>query len=139
MRSAYLLDTNVISELMTDTPNSEVIQFLANVEESYLSVITLHELHYGLNLLPFGQRRNAITVHLKNLLLEYHDYILPITPNEAAQAADVRAKAKQQGKIVHLADALIASTASTHKLIVATRNVKDFENLDVEIVNPWNL
>ena len=51
---AYLLDTTVISEIMTSEPNQRVIDFLAHLKESYLSVITLHELQYGLQLLPEG-------------------------------------------------------------------------------------
>jgi len=62
MMKSYLLDTNVISELMTNSPNQNVIQFLAQIEESYLSVITLHELHYGLNLLPEGHRKKTLAV-----------------------------------------------------------------------------
>jgi predicted nucleic acid-binding protein len=65
---AYLLDTNVISEIMTTEPNQRVIDFLAQIKESYLSVIRLHELHYGLQLLPEGQRRNTIANKLQSLL-----------------------------------------------------------------------
>jgi predicted nucleic acid-binding protein len=119
---AYLLDTNVISEIMTTEPNQRVIDFLAHLKESYLSVITLHELYYGLQLLPEGQRRNTITSKLQNLLTHYNDYIIPINQAIALQAAVLRADAKQQGRIVHLADALIASTAKVNNWIVATRN-----------------
>jgi predicted nucleic acid-binding protein len=135
---SYLLDTNVISELMTNSPNQNVIRFLAQIEESYLSVITLHELHYGLNLLPEGQRKKTLAVQLETLLMEYSDYIIPLTPVETTQAAVLRATAKQQGYIVHLADALIASTAKVHNLVIATRNTKDFAQLGIELVNPWD-
>jgi toxin FitB len=138
MMKSYLLDTNVISELMTNSPNPNVIQFLAQIEESYLSVITLHELHYGLNLLPEGQRKKTLAVQLEMLLMEYSDYIIPLTPVEMTQAAILRATAKQQGYIVHLADALIASTAKVHNLVIATRNTKDFAQLGIELVNPWD-
>ena len=138
MMKSYLLDTNVISELMTHSPNRNVIHFLSQLEESYLSVIALHELHYGLNLLQEGQRKKTLAANLENLLIEYADYILPLTPNESTQAAILRAKAKQQGYIVHLADALIASTAKVHNLIMATRNIKDFEQLGIELINPWD-
>ena len=134
----YLLDTNVISELMTQSPNENVIQFLSQIEESYLSVIALHELHYGLNLLPDGRRKKTIARNLESLLLEYHDYIIPLGSIETMQAAILRATAKQQGYIVHLADALIASTAKVHNLVLATRNIKDFEQLGIELINPWN-
>ncbi|MCX7082526.1 MAG: type II toxin-antitoxin system VapC family toxin [Methylococcales bacterium] len=134
---AYLLDTNVISEIMTSVPNQRVIDFLAHLKESYLSVITLHELQYGLQLLPEGQRRNSIANKLQNLLTYYNDYIIPVNQAIALQAALLRADAKQEGRIVHLADALIASTARVNNWIVATRNTNDFIDSGVDIINPW--
>jgi len=134
---AYLLDTNVISEIMTAEPNQRVIDFLAHLKESYLSVITLHELHYGLQLLPEGQRRNTIANKLQNLLTYYNDYIIPVNQAIALQAALLRADAKQEGRIVHLADALIASTARVNNWVVATRNTNDFIDSGVDIINPW--
>ncbi len=136
---AYLLDTNVISEIMTTEPNQRVIDFLAQIKESYLSVITLHELHYGLQLLPEGQRRNTIANKLQSLLTHYIDYIIPVNQAIALQAAVLRADAKQEGRIVHLADALIASTAKVNNWIVATRNTNDFIDSGVEIIDPWTL
>jgi len=134
---AYLLDTNVISEIMTSEPNQRVIDFLAHLKESYLSVITLHELQYGLQLLPEGQRRNTIANKLQNLLTYYNDYIIPVNQAIALQAALLRADAKQEGRIVHLADALIASTARVNNWVVATRNTNDFIDSGVDIINPW--
>ena len=136
---AYLLDTNVISEIMTTEPNQRVIDFLAQIKESYLSVITLHELHYGLQILPEGQRRNTIANKLQSLLTHYNDYIIPVNQAIALQAAVLRADAKQEGRIVHLADALIASTAKVNNWIVATRNTNDFIDSGVEIIDPWTL
>ena len=136
---AYLLDTNVISEIMTTEPNQRVIDFLAQIKESYLSVITLHELHYGLQLLPERQRRNTIANKLQSLLTHYNDYIIPVNQAIALQAAVLRADAKQEGRIVHLADALIASTAKVNNWIVATRNTNDFIDSGVEIIDPWTL
>ena len=136
---AYLLDTNVISEIMTTEPNQRVIDFLAQIKESYLSVITLHELHYGLQLLPEGQRCNKIANKLQSLLTHYNDYIIPVNQAIALQAAVLRADAKQEGRIVHLADALIASTAKVNNWIVATRNTNDFIDSGVEIIDPWTL
>jgi predicted nucleic acid-binding protein len=134
----YLLDTNVVSEAMNNEPNENVLHFLATINDSYLSAITLHELQYGLNLLPEGQRKRKIANELKKLLSDYGDYIIPISEAEALQAAELRALAKQQGRVVHLADALIASTAKVHNLVVATRNTDDFIDLGVDIINPWN-
>lgn len=132
-----LLDTNVISELMTNSPNRNVVNFLSDLNDSHLSVITFHELQYGLNLLPEGQRKNALTANLQNLLVEYGDCIIPVTNDIATHAALLRSDAKLQGRVVHLADALIAGTAKLHNLVIATRNVKDFVSLGVDLVNPW--
>ncbi len=63
--------------------------------------------------------------------------ILPIRRSEAAQAALLRAQSRRLGRVLHLADALIAGTANAHGLAVATRNAGDFDYLDVAVINPW--
>jgi predicted nucleic acid-binding protein len=95
-------------------------------------------LQYGLQLLPEGQRRNSIANKLQNLLTYYNDYIIPVNQAIALQAALLRADAKQEGRIVHLADALIASTARVNNWIVATRNTNYFIDSGVDIINPWS-
>ena len=69
---------------------------------------------------------------------EYSDLVIPIDQSEAEQAAIFRVQAKQQGKVIHLADALIAGTAKDHNLSLVTRNVGDFFGIDINIVNPWD-
>ena len=96
-------------------------------------------MYYGLQLLPEGQRRNTIANKLQSLLTHYNDYIIPVNQAIALQAAVLRADAKQEGRIVHLADALIASTAKVNNWIVATRNTNDFIGSGVEIIDPWTL
>ncbi|MCF6249818.1 MAG: PIN domain-containing protein [Methylococcaceae bacterium] len=133
----FLLDTNVISELVKPEPNEDVIKFLSAVDNTWLSIISLHELTYGLQLLPQGERRYVLDKKLQQLLLEYSDLVIPIDQSEAYQAALFRVQAKQKGRIIHLADSLIAGTAKAHDLTVVTRNVGDFLGIDVEIFNPW--
>ncbi len=96
-------------------------------------------MYYGLQLLPEGQRRNTIANKLQSLLTHYNDYIIPVNQAIALQAAVLRADAKQEGRIVHLADALIASTAKVNNWIVATRNTNDFIGSGVKIIDPWTL
>ena len=67
----------------------------------------------------------------------FADKILPVGRREAEQAAAVRGQARQQGRTVHLADGLIMGTALVHGLDVATRNVRDFADNGIGIVNPW--
>lgn len=135
--NGFLLDTNVVSELTKNVPNSQVITFLAAQNDLWLSIIVLHELDFGLNLLPLGRRRDRISAALAAFVTEYEDRILPVDRPEAEQAASLRAQARRSGRVLHLGDALIAGTAKTHNLAVVTRNVADFDGLDVDVTNPW--
>jgi len=132
-----LLDTNIISELGKTKPQQTVIDFLADLPVAWLSTMTLHELEYGLALLPEGNRKKTITQAISTLIQYYNPYILPIKQAEAQQAALLRVLAKKKGKILHLADSLIAGTAQAHNLSLATRNTKDFADLGIKLINPF--
>ncbi|MEE9356011.1 MAG: PIN domain-containing protein [Methylococcaceae bacterium] len=134
----FLLDTNVISELVKPAPDKNVVEFLSTMDSAWISIISLHELTYGLGLLLKGKRRTELDEKLQELLSEYSDWIIPVNQSEANQAALFRVQAKNQGRVIHLADALIAGTAKDHDLSVVTRNVDDFLGIDVEVVNPWD-
>lgn len=133
----FLLDTNVVSELVKPSPNQNVVAFLSSIKQSWLSIICLHELSYGLGLLPKGKRSAELEEKLLQLLSEYSDWIIPVNQAEANQAALFRVGVKNTGRVLHLADALIAGTAKVHGLTLVTRNVDDFLGVDVEILNPW--
>ena len=134
----FLLDTNVISELVKPVPNKNVVEFLSTMDSAWLSIISLHELTYGLRLLPEGKRQVELDEKLQQLLSEYSDWIISVNQSEANQAALFRVQAKNQGRVIHLADSLIAGTAKVHDLSVVTRNVDDFLGIAVEVVNPWD-
>ena len=134
--SGFLLDTNVISELTKDAPDSRVVAFLNEQPDLWLSTVVIHELEFGLQLLPAGRRRERLATAQETLLNEYADRILPMGRREAEIAAMLRAAARRAGKTIY-ADALIAGTAQAHNLIIATRNVPDFEGMGVAIINPW--
>ncbi len=133
----FLLDTNVVSELVKPAPNQNVVTFLSRIEKAWLSIISFHELTYGLKLLPKGKRSAELEDKLHQLLSEYSEWIIPVNQAEANQAAVFRVAVKNQGGVIHLADALIAGTAKVNGLTVVTRNVDDFLGVNVEIVNPW--
>ncbi len=135
--SGFLIDSNVVSEVIKPTPEPRVISFLAQPHEMWLSVIVLHEARYGLNLMPHGQRRESLRSALSAVLVEYNNWILPIDRSAAEHAARLRANARRSGRVLRLADALIAGTAIDHGLTLVTRNIKDFEDLDIDVFNPW--
>lgn len=137
MMTNYLLDTNIISELGRPKPQKSVVDFVASTPIAWLSTITLHELEYGIALMPEGSRQKAIKQVVSELVSAYGDYIIPVEQQEAQEAALLRATMKQQGKVLHLADSLIAGTAKAHNLIVVTRNIKDFEGLGIQLNNPF--
>ena len=136
--SGILLDTNIISELTKPQPSAKVLDFLSKTPELWISVLTLHELDYGIARLPRGKRRESLEQVISDFVTGYQDYILPLGRKEAGQAAQFRFMAEKTGKTVHLADALIAGTAKIHGLTLATRNVSDFEPLDIALLNPFS-
>ena len=135
--NGFLLDANVVSELTRDTPEPQVIEFLAGHTDLWFSTIVLHELEFGLQLLPEGRRREDLRAMLADFMERYANRILPIAYEEGQWAAKFRADARRCGRVLHLGDALIAGTARAHDLAIATRNVGDFSGLDVATVNPW--
>ena len=136
--SGYVLDINVISEVTRKYPDPRVSAFIsAQKKQLWLSPVVLHELEFGLQLLPEGKRRFDLHSLLLEFVSEYEDRILPLAKKEAEWAARFRAQAKKSGRVLDLGDALIAGTAKTHDLSVATRNIGDFAGLDVKATNPW--
>ena len=135
--TGVLLDTNVVSELTRETPDSRVLAFLAGHDDLWLSAVVLHELDFGVGLLPPGRRRDSISAALSAFVTEYEDRIMPVGRSEARQAAALRARAHRSGRVLDLGDALIAGTASANDLSVATRNVRDFDGLGLDVIDPW--
>ena len=133
--SGILLDTNVVSELTKEAPDTRVLAFLAGHDDLWLSAVAVHELDFGVGLLPPGRRRDGISAVLSAFVAEYEDRILPLGRAEARQAAALRARAHRAGR--DLGDALIAGTARANDLSVATRNVRDFDGLGLDVIDPW--
>lgn len=135
--NGFLLDTNVVSELTRDAPSPHVIGFLADHDDLWLSSIVIHELEYGLRLLPAGRRRDHLTAMVWSIVSIYEDRILTIDRTGAEWSARFRAQERRSGRVLDLGDALIAGTARANDLAVATRNVGDFQFLAIEVFNPW--
>ncbi|MCY4575362.1 MAG: PIN domain-containing protein [Chloroflexi bacterium] len=135
--SGYLLDTNVVSERTKEDPAQTVMDFLNNHDELWLSAIVVKELELGVQLMPQGRRRERLREWLNLLLDDYEGRISPIGRREAERAAVLQAQVRRSGGELELGDALIAGTAIVNDMIIVTRNVRDFDGLGIEIVNPW--
>lgn len=132
-----LLDTNVVSEVARPEPDARVLAFLVTEVDLWLSAIVIHELEYGVRMLPHGKRREQIIITLEALVEQYADRILSVGRREAEHAAIMRTRARSSGRVLDIGDALIAATAAVSGLFIATRNTKDFQALDLEVINPW--
>ncbi len=133
-----LLDTNVISETTRRVPDPNVLRFLTGLDTAFISVVTVHELHYGICRLPLAQRRTALAAAVENFLATFDDAVIDLDRVIARRAGQLRADAQANGRILHLADALIAASALERGLRLATRNTGDFVGLGVSIVDPWD-
>lgn len=135
--SAFLLDTNVVSELIRRAPAPSVTSFLAETNDLWLSVITLHEFAYGLTRLTDQRRRLKLEGFIAAMKNQFGGRIVDVDDGVAEMAGRLRAFAASQGCVLDPLDAMIAATAATRGLTLVTRNVKDFDCLELPLINPW--
>jgi predicted nucleic acid-binding protein len=133
----YLIDTNVLSEVMKPTPAAPVLSWLASADpaECFLSALTIGELSDG----ALRNRRRGNTVRADRLdawialtEADYADRILPIDTAVAHAWAQLGAD-----RTLPVVDSLLAATAKTHNLTIVTRNTGDFDGTDVPVHNPF--
>jgi len=136
-----LLDTNVVSEPLKLTGDVGVLTWIDAqiVETLYLSAISLAELRFGIAALAPGKRRDTLHTSLEQRVLPlFVGRILPFDAAASATYAVLRARARAQGIAIAPADGYIAATATSHGLIVATRDTSPFEAAGLTVINPWN-
>jgi predicted nucleic acid-binding protein len=137
----YLIDTNVISELIKPLPEPSVVRWFqkTDAEALFSSVITWGEIRLGVDNLAVGKRRAEIEHWLEFGLPEWFgDNLLPVTRSIADRWGRLTAKARRVGITLATADGLIAATALEGDLVLVTRNVRDFGSLEVRLFDPWN-
>lgn len=135
---SYLIDTNVLSELRRKYPDPQVVAWFAQRPAStlFLSVLTLGEIRKGIERLDDPSRRLALLDWLEADLPDFFcGRILSIDGRVAERWGCLQARA---GRPLPAVDSLIAATALAHGLILVTRNVRDFEGITVEIINPFS-
>lgn len=134
---SYLVDTNVISEMVRPVPDERVLRWFAAVpdEALYLSVLTLGEIRRGVERLGPGRRREELRVWLETALPAwFEDRLIPI---DAAVADRWGKLLVEVGRPVPAVDGLLAATALHHGLRLVTRNRADFAFPGLEVVDPW--
>lgn len=132
-----VLDTNVLSELMKPDPARHVVSWVRSQESTAITAITVAEILYGIARLPHGRRRSALSSAATALFDEYAENTLGFTADEAPHYAELATRREQAGQPIADIDAQIAAICRRHQVPLATRNVKDFENTGVLVINPW--
>lgn len=135
-----ILDTNVLSALMQQQPDPQVISWLDDqpAESIWISSITLFEARYGLALLASGQRKSMLQERFNQLLQDdLENRVLLFDDNAATEAAQLAANRKAQGRPVDIRDTFIAGIALSRRATLATRNMRHFDDLSVAVINPW--
>lgn len=135
-----VLDTNVLSALMQQRPDPQVLVWLDEqpAESICLNSVTVFEARYGLALLPSGKRKTVLQQRFEELLRDdLHNRVLPFDTNAAAEAAQLAANRKARGRPVDMRDTFIAGITVSCRATLATRNLRHFDDLPVAVINPW--
>ena len=138
--SGFLLDTNVISEVVRPRADRRVLQWMETADEErlFLSVLTVWEIRKGIALLTHSKRRTQLETWLEVDLRERFSHrILPVDQDVADRWGLLAATAQRRGKPLPVIDALLAATALQHNLTVVSRNAVDFGDTPVQVLNPW--
>jgi len=138
--SGFLLDTNIISELVKPKPEANVTEWVENIDESllYLSVFTLGEIRRGIAALPQSRRRATLGAWLdKDLRARFDGRILVIDQEVADRWGLLTAAARNSGIVLPVIDGLLAATALEHNLTLVTRDTGQIPSMGVSVFNPW--
>ena len=135
-----LLDTNVVSELIRKAPDPAVEAWAAGhtLEDLFFSAVGEAELRYGATILPADRRRETLVSDIERMLRDaFEDRVLPFDSEAARAYAEIAAMRRFAGRPVPPLDCQIAAIARSRDMAVATRNVRDFEDIEIELVDPW--
>ncbi|HEX7181321.1 MAG TPA: type II toxin-antitoxin system VapC family toxin [Thermoanaerobaculia bacterium] len=135
-----ILDTNVVAELMKAAPALAVVTWLNDQETStlFLTAVSIGEIRYGLRILPQGRRRRFLEEGFARVIAEaFAGRVLAFGEEAAQRYGEVMGRRKEIGRPLGILDGQIASIAWAKSYAVATRNVRDFAECGVDIINPF--
>ena len=140
MTTLYVLDTNVVSELMRERPDPAVLARLASLDDSawHITAVTEAEARHGLALLPAGRKKTRLgTALLAFLGQDFAGRIIAFDSPASAYYADIMVVRSKAGRPMQVQDAMIAACCLARVATLVTRNTRDFEGLGLDLFNPW--
>jgi predicted nucleic acid-binding protein len=132
-------DTNVLSELMRPSPTPQVREWVVGQRASdlFVTAISIAEILYGIERLTAGKRKDRFADLARELFTEFGDQVLAFDQRAARTYANIVSRRDTLGAPINGFDAQIAAICATHGAALATRNTKDFEYLDIPLIDPW--
>jgi len=136
-----ILDTNVLSELMRPTPSVRVVEWVQSqpAVELFTTSITEAEIFYGIELLAKGERHAALQAAAEAMFTDdFAGRVIGFDSNATRSFASIAARRLALGKPISHPDAQIAAITRLHQAVLATRDVADFDNCGIRVVDPWS-
>jgi hypothetical protein len=136
----WILDTNVVSELVATRPSVDVVARIGALPENavFTTAITEAELFYGIERLPAGRRRDHLRAAIEAIFSEdFAGRMLSFDSHAARNYGRLLAQRRTAGRPMSQSDVQIAAIAIEHKATLVTRNTRDFAHSDIELLNPW--
>ncbi len=135
-----ILDTNVLSALMRQTPDARIVAWLDNQPRTsiWTTAITVLEVRFGLQIMPGGKRRSLLIQRFEGLLERIGRRVVPFDVAAAQEAGDLMAARQKKGRSGDLRDTMIAGIVIAQHATLATRNTAHFEDVPVPLINPWS-
>jgi toxin FitB len=136
-----VLDTNIISEVMRPQPSSAVLAWLNQQHNPHLFItsVSIAEIGYGLRVLADGQRRRILQNRFEQFIAQGFEFrMLNFDKSAADTYAEIMGYRKELGSPMSFPDAQIAAITRSNHFNLATRNIKDFENCGLELINPFD-
>ena len=136
----FILDTNVVSELMKERPNADVLTWLDSqpAETLFITAVTEAEVRTGIAILPAGEKQRMLAAAAERAFAVFSDQRILAFDSDAAQSyALIAADRRAAGRPISQSDCQIAAIARSRSITVATRDVSDFEGCGIEVLDPW--
>lgn len=137
-----ILDTNVISELMKTDPDECVSGWIAKQKPTDLAItsIAIAEIQRGILRLPLGKHRKKLGVNFNDFIsTAFSGRILSFDEQAAYIYGAIATTREKAGFNIDAVDLMIAAIVKSHKASIATRNIKDFKECGIKLINPWKM